>query len=305
MQLLVFFLCVVIFIETLLLLFLLPRKNISREARLRQKEYAQEQRAERASKKPAVKTPLQQRQTEAASKPLPSVPAEEEIAPLFQDRGRIAIVIDDCGYGTEHLDTLRRIHVPLTLAILPFLDYSKEIAEFAHRHNFEVIIHMPMEPKNKEGLTLEPQTLMTSMSRGAVERIMAEAFDELVYARGINNHMGSKATEDEVFMGKVFGFLKKKDMFFLDSFVTPKSVCSSLAFKRKIKFARRAIFLDNSSRPESIKKQLYALASRAERLGAAIGIGHDRENTLQILQQEIPVLQEKGYRFVFVSELAE
>ncbi|GIS54466.1 hypothetical protein Ct9H90mP29_15080 [bacterium] len=45
------------------------------------------------------------------------------------------------------------------------------------------------------------------------------------------------------------------------------------------------------------------LADRAERSGAAIGIGHVKLKTLHVLEEETPRLQAKGFVFEFVSKM--
>jgi polysaccharide deacetylase 2 family uncharacterized protein YibQ len=37
--------------------------------------------------------------------------------------------------------------------------------------------------------------------------------------------------------------------------------------------------------------------------GQAIGIGHDRKITLEVLKEVMPSIEKEGYKFVFVSEL--
>ena len=54
---------------------------------------------------------------------------------------------------------------------------------------------------------------------------------------------------------------------------------------------------------EKIKIQLLELADVSEEKGIAIGIGHVKPQTLNVLAKEIPVLQEKGFRLEFVSNL--
>jgi len=39
--------------------------------------------------------------------------------------------------------------------------------------------------------------------------------------------------------------------------------------------------------------------------GHAIGIGHDRKVTLEVLKEVMPELDREGFKFVFVSELVK
>ena len=216
-------------------------------------------------------------------------------------KGRIAIVIDDWGYSLNNLQIVSEIKQPLTAALLPNLTYSKTIAEKLHSLGIEVILHLPMEPL--ERYHLEKNTVMVSMDEAKINRIIEEDLANLLYAKGVSNHMGSLATQDSRVMSIIFKELKLRHLYFLDSLVSTKSICAALAKKVRIGFARRDIFLDNTEDPEYIRGQVYKLKMRARVNGSAIGIGHDRSRTLEVLKEIMPQLQQEGYKFVFLSEL--
>ncbi len=90
----------------------------------------------------------------------------------------------------------------------------------------------------------------------------------------------------------------------MDSYVSGDSVCLGLARKIGIGFVKRDVFIDNKLEPDYIKAQLNKLKMKARFSGQAIGIGHDRPATLEVLRQIIPEWEKEGYKFVFVSELA-
>ncbi|MDD2702406.1 MAG: divergent polysaccharide deacetylase family protein [Candidatus Omnitrophica bacterium] len=219
--------------------------------------------------------------------------------PVFQ--GNIAIVLDDWGYNLNSLPFIEEIKYPLTISILPYLPYSKTVAGELHARGFELILHLPLEPH--ERFSLEHNTIMTTMKEDEILAILRKNLEDIPFVKGVNNHMGSKATTDEKTMGVIFGELKKRRLYFLDSFVSLNSVCAGLAERMNIPFAKRDIFLDNKSDPEYIKAQLYKLKTKAKMYGEAIGIGHDRKTTVQVLREMMPVLEREGYRFVFVSQL--
>lgn len=89
----------------------------------------------------------------------------------------------------------------------------------------------------------------------------------------------------------------------MDSLVSSDSVGFDLAHKMQLGFIKRDIFLDNTETPEYIKGQIYKLKIRARVYGQAVGIGHDRRVTLEVLKEVMPQLEKEGYKFVFVSEL--
>lgn len=218
-------------------------------------------------------------------------------------KGKIAIVIDDWGYNLNNLPLVKAIAKPLTLAILPNLPFSTRIAEEAHAQGLEIILHLPMEPLEK--YNLEKNTLITSMDEAKLRNILDQDLATVRYAKGVSNHMGSKFTSDYKAVSIVFSELKKRKLYFLDSFVSSKSVCGEIAKEEQIPFTERDIFLDNKLDAGYIKGQLIRLKNKSALEGAAIGIGHDRKTTLQVLKEELPKMEREGYRLVFVSEVVK
>ncbi|MFH0762993.1 MAG: divergent polysaccharide deacetylase family protein [Candidatus Omnitrophota bacterium] len=238
---------------------------------------------------------------EVALKSKPKAALKPQSPPGSQ--GKIAIVLDDWGYSLNNMRLIDEIKSPFTAAILPNLRYSGEAAEQLHKRGFEVILHLPMEPQSKMGM--EKDTILTSMNEGEIKAIVREGLDNVSYACGVNNHMGSKATEDERLMREVFAELKNKRLYFLDSAVTATSVPSDLARSMKMPFIKRDVFLDNRLEPEYIRGQFNKLKAIAAKKGFAVGVGHDRKVTLEVLKEIMPESEKEGYQFVFVSELVE
>ncbi|MFH1407151.1 MAG: divergent polysaccharide deacetylase family protein [Candidatus Omnitrophota bacterium] len=233
----------------------------------------------------------------AATKP--AIPPE---LPLLKKKPRVAIVIDDWGYSKNNLELLWQIKQPLTLAILPNLTYSKEIANLAHKKGKEVILHLPLEAKG-DSVREEQGTVHTSMNDAQISERLLQDLNSVPYAKGISNHQGSLATESRRVMSVIFAEMKKKKLYFLDSLSTPNSVCESLAKEMGVRFIERDTFLDNSDDPDEIRRQLYEVAADAAKNGFAVGIGHDRERTLQAINETLPLLEKSGIKFVFLSEL--
>lgn len=231
-------------------------------------------------------------------KKLPVKPVKKETAIL----GRIAIVIDDWGYNLNNLSIAEKIKQPLTCAVLPNLKHSTLVMQKLDNSGFEIILHLPLEPKEK--IKLEPNTIISTMDAGQVREIFERDLISVFLAKGVSNHMGSRITEDKKVAAMVMAEAKKRKLYFLDSFVTAKSVCPDLAKTIKVRFAKRDLFLDNQNDSAYIKAQLVKLKNLARKQGVAIGIGHDRKNTILALKEMLPQLVAQGYEFVFVSELA-
>jgi len=216
-------------------------------------------------------------------------------------KARIAIVLDDWGYNLDTVDLLNEINIPLTISVLPELRYSQKIARDQAAKGRQIILHLPMEPYEK--LPLEQSTILTSMDNNQIRRIINTHLNSIPYLKGVSNHMGSKATSDRRVMRILFEELKKRNLYFLDSFVSPKTVAKEVAKELGLSWIRRDVFLDNKLEKEYIKGQLLKLKSKADIQGQAVGIGHARRLTLQVLKETTPEFKKQGYRFVLLSEL--
>jgi uncharacterized protein len=242
--------------------------------------------------------------TRQAAAPL-AVPAPVSEKPKVlptRTLGRIILVLDDWGYNLKNKGFIMDNNFHVTLSILPGKPYSAMVAQFAFEKNKDVIVHMPMEPHDKNQYGLEENTLLVGMDKRKVNTLLAGALATVPHAKGLSNHMGSLATEDTPLMKIVMEYLKKNDLIFFDSLVSSMSVGRAVARKYGVRFASRDVFIDNLDDPAYIRQQLLKLAERAKQTGLAFGIGHDRLRTIAVLQEMIPRLEEEGYRFVNLSD---
>ena len=217
----------------------------------------------------------------------------------------IVLVIDDFGYRNDAIsDGFINLPFPITCAVLPGHSNSSPIAKKAIKAGKEVIIHMPMQSSvassGEDGFKLK-----TGMTSEEIEWRLSEALSEIPEAVGINNHQGSKATSDKRVMAVVASVLKNKNKFFLDSRTSSKTVAENTMRSAGVPTARRHIFLDNDLDTEKILSQFDKLERIAEKKGLAIGIGHVKKSTLEVLQKKIPDLIEQGIEFKFLSQVVD
>jgi polysaccharide deacetylase 2 family uncharacterized protein YibQ len=219
------------------------------------------------------------------------------------DVKKVAIIIDDLGWNKESADALLNIDAPICFAILPHLPFSKIIADEAGLKHRDVLLHLPMEPHGYPDKDPGMKPLTDDMNKDDMESLIKDYISEIPHIVGINNHMGSKFTENEKGMRYVMEILKDKNLFFVDSFTTPKSLAYHIAKESGVKTARRQVFLDNEEDEEYIKGQIEKLIIIAQRDNTAIGIGHPHPQTINALQKMVPLMKEKGIEIVPVSEL--
>ena len=70
-----------------------------------------------------------------------------------------------------------------------------------------------------------------------------------------------------------------------------------------VKTELRQVFLDHKESYSEILNRLDSLVSLSHSMDVAIGIGHAKPLTLEVLKNEIPKLKKKGYQFVKLSEV--
>jgi polysaccharide deacetylase 2 family uncharacterized protein YibQ len=225
---------------------------------------------------------------------------------LKRRTGRIAIVIDDFGQRSWNGNLVERFCAlpwPLTLAILPNEGRAAEVVAIAHRHGHEALLHLPMEPLAYPEEDPGDGAIFVRQDGATIRALLRQALREVPGVAGVNNHMGSRATADSRVMEEILGELKSLDLFFLDSRTSAESLGYAMASAMGVPAARRDLFIDPVDEVAAVEDKLWALAALAADQGEAIGIGHDREQTLLALQAVLPRLESRGHQLVPVSQL--
>ena len=136
-----------------------------------------------------------------------------------------------------------------------------------------------------------PGALMVAMSDDELHDAVFMAINNVPHVVGINNHMGSKMTAESSQLYQIFSILKKRNLYFIDSRTSDKTLGKPSARLFQIPFAQRDVFLDHSQDPDFIRKQIKELIRIAQRHGHAVGIGHPHTITYEILREMMPELK--------------
>jgi polysaccharide deacetylase 2 family uncharacterized protein YibQ len=211
-------------------------------------------------------------------------------------RGEIVLILDDVGFDHQPLSEAMSIDPNVNFAILPNGKRSTEFAATLHGRGFELLCHLPMEPEGFPRISPGVGAVLTTMSDAEIVRTTRTNVDAIHFARGVNNHMGSRATADRRVMTSVLGALPK-GMYFIDSRTTGNSVAGSIAHAMQVKTASRSVFLDDARDDASIRRQLAELSKAAACHGIAVGIGHMYPSTVKVLAEEAPALRAAGFHF--------
>lgn len=215
----------------------------------------------------------------------------------------IAVVVDDMGINRKRTQDIISLQAPLTSSFLTYGQTLDKFAAEAKASGHEIMIHAPMEPKVKASLA--PDTLMTDMDEVQIENTFAGMLSKFadIKVSGINNHMGSKFTEDETRLGYVMNMLKQRKMFFLDSKTTANSKGKKLAIDSNVDYVARDVFLDNENDYAYIMNQLEKAERIAAKKGFAVAICHPKSQTYSALKSWLEALPNKNIKLVHVSEI--
>ena len=100
--------------------------------------------------------------------------------------------------------------------------------------------------------------------------------------------------------------LKERDLFFLDSLTSAKSVAYNTAREHGIPAARNSVFLDADTDDAAVvEERLRRLVAIAKKNGSAIGIGHPTSWTVKALKDSEAYLKNAGVELVYVSQLVK
>jgi polysaccharide deacetylase 2 family uncharacterized protein YibQ len=219
----------------------------------------------------------------------------------FAHAAKIAIVIDDIGNQLSD-ERLLNLNEHLTYAILPHTPYSFIFSKKAAELQRDILIHLPMQATTKN-ILLGPGALTEDMSKRQYQQTLIAAIEDIPYAIGINNHMGSLLTRLDKPMGWTMELLQQHNMFFLDSKTTIYSKVESIADQYGVNALHRNIFLDNVKKPNVMDIQFKRLINIAQEYGSAIAIAHPYPETYEFLRDNLPLLSSMGIELVPLSQL--
>lgn len=237
----------------------------------------------------------------SCKKEFPEVP---EKPPAIEPKNKVALIMDDMGYSLDAIYDILSLQEPITVAIIPFSPLGEQTAQIAHQNGLEILLHLPLESiNNTEANNSIEGIICTDMSEQEIITLVERNLDQVPYISGVNNHMGSKVTPNESLMHIILQRLKQRDLFFVDSRTTGKSVAYDVAIQLKIPAAQRHVFLDSELDEGYIREKLIELFILAQKRGEAVGICHPLPETLKVLKEYFRLAKEYDVTPVFISEL--
>lgn len=193
----------------------------------------------------------------------------------------IAICMDDLGEDLAGTDRAMELPGAVALSFLPYADSTPFLAEEAEKKGHVVLAHVPMEALS--GTDPGPMSLKAGGKEIAAR--LGWNLARVPGLSGINNHEGSRFSEDAASLTPVAQILAARHLFFFDSRTVGDSRVTEVARRFGVMSAGRDIFLDDDVSEAGVRAQLDALVAVARHDGIAIAIGHPHEVTLRVLAE--------------------
>ena len=203
---------------------------------------------------------------------------------------KVAIIVDDVGFDAELARSFLDLKSPVTLSVLPTAPHAQAIAREAAGRGVEVLLHLPMEPKEANGESPEAGVLLSKMGEDEFVETLNGHLSRIPGIKGVNNHMGSLLTERKDKMVLLLRELKKRNLFFVDSRTTPQTVAAEVAIEMKVPVVSRSVFLDHELSQEAMKVQWDRLLALAREQGYGLVIAHPHKETLIFLREHLRAL---------------
>ncbi len=218
---------------------------------------------------------------------------------------RIAIIIDDLGYGLAAGQRAINLPGPVSFAVLPGAPRTHALALEAHANGKEVLLHLPLQARPGD-TAQEPMGINLHMNRSEFRETFKRAFASVPHAIGVNNHRGSLLTRHPGHMQWLMEEIQAHDaLFFVDSFTTHESVALQFANELGVNARKRDVFLDPDRAPATVAREFERMKRLATKRGSVIVIGHPYAATLELLERELPKLADEGFELVTISELVQ
>lgn len=229
----------------------------------------------------------------------------EKLLPLaegYESGPRIAIIIDDVGLDRKRSARALKLPPEISMAFIPYSPRVQSQVNDARAKGHMILVHLPMEPERKTA-NPGPDYLGTDLPVDEVRRRVVKNLSAFTGYDGVNNHMGSKFTQDPARVEVLMDEIRSRQVFFLDSKTAPKSIAEKMARGYGIPTSHRDVFIDHYEDAADVKASLREVERIARKYGTAVAIGHPKDDTLDALEAWLPTLAQKGFRLATVGEV--
>lgn len=217
----------------------------------------------------------------------------------IKGKPKLVIIIDDIA-NPRQANMVKKTKLRLNPSFLPPTKANPNSAKLAKDFSF-YLVHLPMQALHYS--SPEPNTLKINDSFEQIQARLKQIKKDFPRVKYINNHTGSRFTQNTKAMRRFYKSLQENGLFFIDSRTIASSKSPRMAREYGLPYFSRDVFLDNKSDISYIKARIKELLKIAKKRGYAIAIGHPKPNTMKALSQASELF--KDYELVYLPYLFE
>lgn len=221
---------------------------------------------------------------------------------VIAEKPKVALIFDDIGGNLKDIKEIYSLNIPVTVAIVPGLKFSKTTAQNSKLYGFSVMTHLPLEPRNENKYrTNKYNFISVSLPKRRRKALLRYYLNYIKVSIGVNNHMESAAPENYALMKEIMKELKSRGLFFIDNYKSLDSVACRAAKTEGVLCDQNEGFFDDTDDKAIMQTKLIELIEKAKINKKAIIIVHPKKKTFLVLHELLPKLKNQ-IQFITIKD---
>lgn len=214
---------------------------------------------------------------------------------VLETRPRIAIVLTDLGINARRTEQAIELPGAVTLAFAPYARNVEDWIQKARDAGHEVMLTLPMEPRDFPRSDPGPFALMNSLDAEQNIRRLEWIMSRATGYVGLVGYQGSGFSANPRSVKPLMADLRSRGLLYLDGKQTAASIAVRSADAAGVPAAQADLILDLELGRAAVLKQLKLAESLARANGSVIAIGHPYPVTLDRIRIWMRSLSENGF----------
>ena len=214
---------------------------------------------------------------------------------VLETRPRIAIVLTDLGINSRRTEQAIQLPGPVTLAFAPYSRNVEDWIQKARDAGHEVLLTLPMEPRDFPRSDPGPFALMNSLDAEQNIRRLEWIMSRATGYVGLVGYQGSGFVANPRSVKPLMADLRSRGLLYLDGKQTAASIAVRSADAAGVPAAQADLILDLELGRAAVLKQLKLAESLARANGSVIAIGRPYPVTLDRIRIWMRSLSESGF----------
>jgi len=217
---------------------------------------------------------------------------------------RISLIFNGLGDSVNDLREIYSFNIPVSVAVIPGLKFSKNIAYIAKRCGFSVLIDLPLGGEEFKRLHKGKCHFITpSLNHYQVKRLLRYYLNSVRIANGVVPY-GELKVKDVSFMRFILEEIKERNLFFIDNTTSSDSLFLKTAQELGMKTGYVDEYIDFSSDRREAKQRLHQIIDIAKNKRKIIVAVFPQEVILEVFREELSQLK-KEVSFITIEEYFE